>query len=78
MAYFLRNIMIINKRGFLMNKKTLLTIGKSVALILILIAFVFALRAPAADLNILPDEVKGEYVDSYGLPYFSEMDSYYN
>ena len=61
-----------------MNKKTLLTIGKSVALILILIAFVFALRAPAADLNILPDEVKGEYVDSYGLPYFSEMDSYYN
>lgn len=61
-----------------MNKKTLLTIGKSVALILILIAFVFALRAPAADLSILPDDMKGEYVDSQGLPYFSEMDSYYN
>lgn len=61
-----------------MNKKTLLTIGKSVFLILILIAFVFALRAPAADLNVLPDDAKGDYIDSEGLPYFSEMDSYYN
>lgn len=61
-----------------MNKKTLLTIGGSVALIIILLAFVFALRVPAADLNVLPDNIKGEYIDSQGLPYFSEMDSYYN
>lgn len=56
----------------------MITVAKSVIIILILLAVVFALRAPAADLNILPNEIKGEYVDSSGLPYFSEMDSYYN
>ena len=61
-----------------MNKKTLVTIGTSIILILILFAFVFALRAPAADLNYLSDDVKGDYIDAHGLPYFSEMDSYYN
>ena len=61
-----------------MNKGTILTISKSIIIILILIAFVFALRAPAADLNGIPDDIKGEYVDANGLPYFSEMDSYYN
>ena len=61
-----------------MNKKTGITVAKSIILILILLAVVFALRAPAADLNILPNEIKGDYVDSSGLPYFSEMDSYYN
>ena len=61
-----------------MNKKTILTISKSVIIILILLAAVFALRVPAADLNSLPNDVKGDYVDAQGLPYFSEMDSYYN
>ena len=61
-----------------MNKNTILTVAKCLIIILILIAVVFALRAPAADLNILPNEIKGDYVDSSGLPYFSEMDSYYN
>ena len=61
-----------------MNKKTVITVAKSIILILILLAVVFALRAPAADLNILPNEIKGDYVDSSGLPYFSEMDSYYH
>ena len=61
-----------------MNRETMMTIGKSVIIILILLAVVFALRAPAADLTILPNEIKGDYVDSSGLPYFSEMDSYYN
>lgn len=60
-----------------MNNKTK-TIIKSVVIILILLAVVFALRAPAADLNGIPSDMKGEYVDSSGLPYFSEMDSYYN
>lgn len=62
----------------LMNRETLMTITKSVIIILILMAVVFALKAPASDLNMIPDEIKGEYVDSSGLPYFSEMDSYYN
>ncbi len=62
----------------LMNKKTILTISKSVIIIIILLAVVFALRAPAADLNFFSPDQKGEYVDANGLPYFSEMDSYYN
>ena len=61
-----------------MNKQTILTISKSIVIILILLAVVFALKAPAADLNALGDDIKGQYVDSSGLPYFSEMDSYYN
>ncbi len=61
-----------------MNRETKMTIVKSVFIILILLAVVFALKMPAADLPLITDEVKGEYVDSSGLPYFSEMDSYYN
>ena len=61
-----------------MNKQTILTISKSIIIILILLAVVFALKAPAADLHFFDDESKGQYVDSSGLPYFSEMDSYYN
>jgi dolichyl-diphosphooligosaccharide--protein glycosyltransferase len=61
-----------------MNRETLLTVGKGIIIILILLAVVFALKAPAADLNMLDDSIKSEYVDSSGLPYFSEMDSYYN
>ena len=61
-----------------MKKDTLMTIAKSVIIILILLAVVFALKAPAADLNVISDDAKGEYFDSSGLPYFSEMDSYYN
>ena len=62
-----------------MNKKTLLTIGKSVVIILILLAVVFALKMPAQDLNFFTDaDSKALYTDSSGLPYFSEMDSYYH
>ena len=60
-----------------MNNKTK-TILKSVVIILILLAIVFAIRVPAGDINGVPSDVKAEYVDSSGLPYFSEMDSYYN
>ena len=61
-----------------MNRETMITVAKSVVIILVLLAIVFALKAPAADLNAFPLDAKGEYVDSSGLPYFSEMDSYYN
>ncbi|MDO5823643.1 STT3 domain-containing protein [Methanobrevibacter sp.] len=61
-----------------MNKETKMTIVKSVLIIFILMAVVFALKMPAADLNIISDDAKDVYVDSSGLPYFSEMDSYYN
>jgi len=62
----------------LMNRETTMTIVKSVIIILILLTIVFALKTPADDLGIFTDEARGEYVDSSGLPYFSEMDSYYN
>ena len=55
-----------------------MTVTKSVVIILILMAVVFALKMPASDLNAIPDDIKADYIDSSGLPYFSEMDSYYN
>ena len=60
-----------------MNRQTLFTIGKGIIIILIIMAIVFALKAPAADLNSLDADGKALYTDAYGLPYFSEMDSYY-
>ena len=61
-----------------MNRETLMTVGKGIIIVLIILAIVFALKTPAADLNIFDDEGKALYTDSSGLPYFSEMDSYYN
>ena len=62
-----------------MNRDTLLTIGKGVIIVLILLCIVFALKTPADDLSIFDDEQgKALYTDDSGLPYFSEMDSYYN
>jgi len=61
-----------------MNRETLLTVGKGVIIVLILLAVVFALKAPAADLNYFDDQGKALYTDASGLPYFSEMDSYFN
>ena len=61
-----------------MNRETLFTVGKGIILILIILAIVFALKAPAADLNMYDDQGKALYTDASGLPYFSEMDSYYN
>ncbi|WP_409200017.1 STT3 domain-containing protein [Methanobrevibacter sp. DSM 116169] len=61
-----------------MNKKIILDILKSAVIVLLILGAVFALRAPAADLNALPTDIRAQYVDSSGLPYFSEMDSYYN
>ena len=61
-----------------MSKNTIKTVILSVFIIIMLMAVVLALKAPAADLNMIPDDYKSEYIDSTGLPYFSEMDSYYN
>ena len=43
-----------------MNKQTILTVGKSILIILILLAVVFALRAPAADLPSMDTELKAQ------------------
>ena len=61
-----------------MNRQTLFTVGKGIIIILILLAVVFALKTPAADLGSLDADGKALYTDASGLPYFSEMDSYYN
>ncbi|MDR2967225.1 MAG: dolichyl-diphosphooligosaccharide--protein glycosyltransferase subunit STT3 [Methanobacteriaceae archaeon] len=61
-----------------MNKKKTLTILKSVAIVLIIVFFAFLLRANAYNLSIIPENQKDIFIDSNGLPYFSEMDSYYN
>ena len=63
-----------------MNRETLLTVGKGAIIVLILLAAVFALKMPAADLHFFDSDDQGKalYTDASGLPYFSEMDSYYN
>ena len=57
------------------NVKTIL---KSVIIIAILFLLVFAIRAQAADIGGVPNQLKANYIDADGLPYFSEMDSYFN
>ena len=63
-----------------MDKKTIGTVAKAIVIIAILLAVVFALKVPAQDLHYFDNDLntKAEYVDSSGLPYFSEMDSYFN
>ena len=58
-----------------MENKTIL---KSVVIIAILFVLVFGIRAQAADIGGVPNEIKANYMDADGLPYFSEMDSYFN
>ena len=54
------------------------TILKSVVIIAILFVLVFGLRAQAGDIGGVPNQLKANYMDADGLPYFSEMDSYFN
>lgn len=61
-----------------MEKQQVKTILKSVVIIAILLIIVFGLRAQSVDIGGVPNELKSHYVDENGLPYFSEMDSYFN
>lgn len=61
-----------------MNKDKIMSILKSVAIILVIVAFASFLRFQSADLSVIPTDQQGVYQDSSGLPYFTEMDSYYN
>jgi dolichyl-phosphooligosaccharide-protein glycotransferase len=51
---------------------------KPIIIIILLFTLVFALRAEAANLSSVSDQIKPIYQDDNGVPYFSEMDSYYN
>ena len=61
-----------------MENQKVKTILKSVVIIAILFVLVFGLRAQSADIGGVPNELKANYMDADGLPYFSEMDSYFN
>lgn len=61
-----------------MENQKVKTILKSVVIIAILFIIVFGLRAQSADIGGVPNDLKAYYSDANGLPYFSEMDSYFN
>ena len=51
---------------------------KPVLIIIALFALAFYIRAEAVNLGGVPSDGKDFYTGPDGLPYFSEMDSYYN
>ncbi len=61
-----------------MDTKEFLSKSKPVIIIILLFSLSFFLRAEAVNLSVVPDDMKAYYQDQNGLPYFSEMDSYYN
>lgn len=61
-----------------MNISEALSKYKLLIIIVLLFLLVFSLRAEAANLSSISDSDKAFYQDANGLPYFSEMDSYYN
>jgi dolichyl-phosphooligosaccharide-protein glycotransferase len=64
--------------GFPMNAKEILSKLKPLIIIILLFTVVFSIRADAVNINGVPHDYKSLFEDQNGLPYFSEMDSYYN
>ncbi|MGZ4857598.1 MAG: STT3 domain-containing protein [Methanobacteriaceae archaeon] len=61
-----------------MESKELLSKLKPIIIIIILFSLAFFIRAEAANISGAPDQMKSYFQEDNGLPYFSEMDSYYN
>ncbi|AEG18866.1 STT3 domain-containing protein [Methanobacterium paludis] len=61
-----------------MSIKEFLSKYKVFIIIILLFLMVFSLRAEAGFIPGASDQMKAYYEDGNGLPYFSEMDSYYN
>lgn len=61
-----------------MDKSKIMSILKSIVIVLVIVCFVSFLRFQSADLSTIPTDQQAYYKDSNGLPYFTEMDSYYN
>ncbi|OPY22761.1 MAG: Oligosaccharyl transferase STT3 subunit [Methanobacterium sp. PtaU1.Bin242] len=61
-----------------MNVEGALSKYKPLIIVIILFLLVFSLRAGADNLSSVSSQVKPFYEDANGLPYFSEMDSYFN
>ncbi|WP_321422372.1 STT3 domain-containing protein [uncultured Methanobacterium sp.] len=61
-----------------MDTKNILTKLKPIIIVLLIFSLVFLLRAEASGISGVPDQMKTYFQEDSGLPYFSEMDSYYN
>lgn len=62
-----------------MNTKKIISVTKPLIIIVILVLVAFTIRAQAYDINGVGADQKSFYInDEYDIPYFSEMDSYYN
>ena len=61
-----------------MGAESVISKYKPVIIIIFLFLLVFSLRAEAVNLSSIPNQTKSIYLDNNGLPYFSEMDSYFN
>ncbi|MBI5459597.1 STT3 domain-containing protein [Methanobacterium sp.] len=61
-----------------MDTKNILSKLKPIIIVLLLFSLVFFLRAEASGISGVPDQMKAYFQEDNGLPYFSEMDSYYN
>ncbi len=61
-----------------MEAKEIFNKLKPLIIVILLFSIVFFIRAEAANLSSLSGDFKAFYQEDNGLPYFSEMDSYYN
>ena len=62
-----------------MSTKELFSKYKKPLIIMVVLFFLaFSIRAEAAAINGVPADQKSYYEDAAGLPFYSEMDSYYN
>lgn len=61
-----------------MSAENALSKYKPYIIIIILFLLAFSIRAEAVNLSSVPSDTKALYQDANGLPYFSEMDSYFN
>ncbi|MCL2687784.1 MAG: dolichyl-diphosphooligosaccharide--protein glycosyltransferase subunit STT3 [Methanobrevibacter sp.] len=61
-----------------MDKQKIWAVLKVVVFILAIVCLVSLLRFQAAELSAISPDQRGYFQDSNGLPYFTELDSYYN
>jgi len=61
-----------------MDTKNILFKLKPIIIVILIFSLAFSLRAEASGIPGVPDQMKAYFQEDNGLPYFSEMDSYYN
>lgn len=63
---------------YTMSAKEALNKYKPLIIVVILFLLVFSIRAQAVNISAVPEQDKFFYENASGLPYYSEMDSYFN